>query len=216
MTNKNCTRCGALKTLDDFSGHARAADGKQSQCKDCFAEKARLRRIGRPCIRCGKALPANAKSRAKSCQGCLDKCSQCGLMPRQNNQRICAFCQALNDKVRKSNPDAKFRARLTRIKNNFKVRPALAATLAVIDFCECCGKRASRPGEIHVDHCHKTGKVRGALCFNCNAALGHVNDSIERLQKLVAYLETKSIFKDLKDSAKAHHLLTLMIELESK
>ncbi|MEU0149297.1 endonuclease domain-containing protein [Streptomyces sp. NPDC006288] len=25
---------------------------------------------------------------------------------------------------------------------------------------------------VHVDHCHKTGKVRGVLCFNCNSAIG--------------------------------------------
>ena len=40
-----------------------------------------------------------------------------------------------------------------------------------------------------VDHCHKTSKVRGILCKNCNHALGHVNDDIDRLLKLIEYLK---------------------------
>ena len=41
----------------------------------------------------------------------------------------------------------------------------------------------------HVDHCHKTGKVRGILCNNCNVVLGHARDEIATLQLAVAYLE---------------------------
>eukprot|EP01080_Neovahlkampfia_damariscottae_P012204 gene12204-5791_t len=28
----------------------------------------------------------------------------------------------------------------------------------------------------HLDHCHKTGKIRGILCLNCNTSLGKFND----------------------------------------
>jgi hypothetical protein len=42
----------------------------------------------------------------------------------------------------------------------------------------------------HVDHDHKTGKVRGILCFNCNQALGNVRDDTTVLVRLVAYLAT--------------------------
>lgn len=41
----------------------------------------------------------------------------------------------------------------------------------------------------HVDHCHKTGRVRGILCQGCNLALGHVADSPQRLRDLASYLE---------------------------
>lgn len=42
---------------------------------------------------------------------------------------------------------------------------------------------------LSVDHDHETGAVRGLLCNNCNATLGHVRDSIKRLKQLITYLE---------------------------
>jgi len=39
-----------------------------------------------------------------------------------------------------------------------------------------------------VDHCHKTGKVRGLLCQRCNRTLGKINDSILILDKMKDYL----------------------------
>lgn len=42
-----------------------------------------------------------------------------------------------------------------------------------------------------IDHCHKTNKVRGILCWSCNVALGHFKDSKERLSNALTYLCTK-------------------------
>jgi hypothetical protein len=41
----------------------------------------------------------------------------------------------------------------------------------------------------HIDHCHRTKKVRGVLCSGCNQALGNIGESILRLQALVIYVE---------------------------
>ena len=43
--------------------------------------------------------------------------------------------------------------------------------------------------DLSVDHCHKTGKVRGLLCFKCNASLGKFEDSIELLSNAIDYLK---------------------------
>ena len=51
--------------------------------------------------------------------------------------------------------------------------------------CEVCGAT----GQIHVDHDHLTGRVRGGLCRNCNIALGHVQESVTTLRNLIKYLE---------------------------
>lgn len=52
--------------------------------------------------------------------------------------------------------------------------------------CEGCGHPAP---VLSCDHDHRTGAVRGPLCPNCNSVLGFVDDSIERLEGLVAYLK---------------------------
>ena len=56
--------------------------------------------------------------------------------------------------------------------------------------CAANGCDSSRGhGVLYVDHCHKTGRVRGLLCHSCNTALGHVFDNADKLRGLIQYLE---------------------------
>lgn len=57
--------------------------------------------------------------------------------------------------------------------------------------CAICEKHKSREGRtFHVDHCHKTGKVRGILCCNCNTILGFYETRLEKLKdKILEYLK---------------------------
>ena len=41
---------------------------------------------------------------------------------------------------------------------------------------------------MHVDHCHRTGKVREILCNKCNTTLGHVREDLNFLESLAEYL----------------------------
>jgi hypothetical protein len=54
---------------------------------------------------------------------------------------------------------------------------------------KCAGCEKSFVGHReHVDHCHKTGTLRGLLCRECNLALGYVRDSEATLTRLAAYI----------------------------
>lgn len=41
----------------------------------------------------------------------------------------------------------------------------------------------------HLDHCHKTNKLRAFLCTNCNRGLGHFKDCTEFLENAINYLK---------------------------
>jgi hypothetical protein len=60
--------------------------------------------------------------------------------------------------------------------------------------CGICHRPETRIGQIFlvVDHDHKTGKVRGLLCNNCNAGLGFFEDSQSLLSSAGRYLSSGS------------------------
>ncbi len=46
---------------------------------------------------------------------------------------------------------------------------------------------------IYADHCHKTGKLRGILCCECNTSIGKMGDDPERLRAAAIYVETAEL-----------------------
>ncbi len=58
--------------------------------------------------------------------------------------------------------------------------------------CEQPETRINRSGgtsRLAVDHCHRTLKIRGLLCHDCNTGIGKFSDNIELLQKAIEYLK---------------------------
>lgn len=62
------------------------------------------------------------------------------------------------------------------------------------NLCAICNKppsgKTKRDHRLFLDHCHKTGKVRGMLCNDCNLALGRVHDNVDILKSMIEYLKT--------------------------
>ena len=54
--------------------------------------------------------------------------------------------------------------------------------------CLLC-KRPPGKRRLSVDHNHKTGKIRGLLCNNCNRGIGHLRDDPTLLREAANYLE---------------------------
>lgn len=59
--------------------------------------------------------------------------------------------------------------------------------------CAGCEKHQSEfKRALCVDHCHKTDKVRGLLCDDCNIVLGRIRESYQTLYNLAEYLHLHS------------------------
>lgn len=68
--------------------------------------------------------------------------------------------------------------------------------LSIETYEEMCAKQDHKclicketPEILYVDHCHKSGKIRGLLCSACNVGLGCFRDKTESLDAAKKYLE---------------------------
>lgn len=56
--------------------------------------------------------------------------------------------------------------------------------------CKICSRHQSKlKKSLSIDHCHKTGKIRGLLCHNCNAAIGLLKEDINAIESAIIYLK---------------------------
>lgn len=78
-----------------------------------------------------------------------------------------------------------------------------AFSLKQNDCCAICNKsRICLKQDLDVDHCHKTNKIRGLLCRECNHGVGLFKDDINKIQDSIEYLKQEdknnSIIEDLR------------------
>ena len=117
-------------------------------------------------------------------------CNKCGVEKSLDNfsrrtyssgnigyQNKCKVCEK-EDKKARYKPHQDIRRRL-------KISDGLFENLMKTTNCQTCGVELTRKC---IDHDHKTNKVRGVLCHNCNTALGLVGDNIDTLSSMITYL----------------------------
>jgi len=78
-------------------------------------------------------------------------------------------------------------ARYYKLRARYGITPAAFERAAIAQNHECsiCHRRS----ELHVDHDHATGEVRGLLCEMCNGFLGAFRDDPDLLEAAARYLE---------------------------
>ena len=136
------------------------------------------------CSRCHRVLPLDSFGQHRR--------------PERNPDKLywnspCRACQRLSW--------SPAQARNALLKRRYKVdQEWFERTLAEQGGCAACGSPTTDGKYWHVDHDHvccpqeSCGKcVRGILCHGCNTGLGNVGDSIERLKKLIDYLERTEV-----------------------
>jgi Recombination endonuclease VII len=55
--------------------------------------------------------------------------------------------------------------------------------------CAICHASPPESASLHVDHDHKTGKVRALLCVKCNNAIGAFGEKYELFQAAADYVD---------------------------
>lgn len=107
-------------------------------------------------------------------------CKSCKLLyAKIYYQKNAEARRAYSKEYKKKNPE-KIRAANYYHRYNGQVKPE-----DIPIQCQICKKEKRK---IHVDHCHKTGKVRGFLCPSCNISLGMAQDDPSILIRMAEYL----------------------------
>ena len=194
METKKCSRCN-IEKLDSLDFFRFRADTKKLMgvCRECerkrskekshssekFIENQRkkieqkllLSQGFKICNTCNNELPIDRFSRAigNKSHGLAGSCRVC---TEKNRDR---FSSRLAERCKQYG--------ITKEEfNNMKI--------AQNNKCAICGIDEGLFSEsvLHIDHCHKTHKVRGLLCRKCNTALGNFKDNVSILQKAIEYL----------------------------
>ncbi len=137
----------------------------------------------RACKTCGSTKPLKEYSSHETTRdGVSPYCKQC-IRDRNRQWRI-------------DNPE---RARAKQLKNYLKSTYGMTVeeydklTQAQNNLCAICSlPETTKNGRLAVDHCHRTGQVRGLLCMRCNTSIGRLNDDPALLRRAAEYLEESS------------------------
>ncbi len=185
-----CTACGVEKKEPDFPSRiSRGRPCRVGRCRICERERVQAYRIRR--------WGQTQKRDPFFCTGCSTQktIEDFYLACRGHTWSQCKTCVAASRRKQKeADPlGVAQRNREARLRLCYGMTTAGYAELLSRQGggCAICGARenARKPGlPLPVDHCHKSGQVRGILCDLCNQGLGSFADSVDKLLNAAAYL----------------------------
>ncbi|WP_311318340.1 endonuclease VII domain-containing protein [Streptomyces sp. 840.1] len=150
-------------------------DGLQAYCRRCSAEYYQQRQEAKgKSVRVRVPVPRGHK-----------RCPQCGeVKPHGQWERNRSSSDGWSSYCR---PCRAERNRISYFRRTYGLAPAELDALIAAQQGTCC--ICLTASAEHVDHCHETGRVRGVLCFSCNAALGQLKDRPDAIRRAAAYVE---------------------------
>jgi hypothetical protein len=145
------------------------------------------------CTKCGEVKPLSEFYKNKrqssglnpSCKACKGKYYKGYLS--SNREKV----NARNKAYREANPDW-YTNQMLKNSYNLTVSEYTEMLNAQNGVCAVCGGN-NKGKRLAVDHDHKTGAVRGLLCFKCNVALGFINDSPIVAERMITYLQSAMV-----------------------
>ncbi|MFW6695441.1 endonuclease VII domain-containing protein [Streptomyces sp. MAR4 CNX-425] len=172
---KRCPRCERTLSVSSYASNRSARDGLQAYCRRCSAEYYRQRREAKGHRVRAKVPVARGHKRCPQCREV--KPHSAWERNRSSSDGWASYCRECRAK---RNREGYFRRKygLTEAE-----RDALIVSQGGVCLI-CLAARAE-----HVDHDHQTGRVRGVLCFSCNAALGQFKDRPDVIRRAAAYVE---------------------------
>ena len=189
---KTCSRCNIKKSLKGFNKDRTHNDGHGSWCKECCSKRNKgehIREYNRNYNRSPRGQKVRKKY-AKSKKGhiVLKK----ALQKYRRSEKYVKY----RISYRKL-PKVKEGITTSRLKSMYGITLDLYRTMFSKQNGRCAICRKSEIQKIRgkikalsVDHCHKTGKVRGLLCDSCNNGLGRFKDSLKLLALAMEYLKS--------------------------
>ncbi|GAB3839376.1 endonuclease VII domain-containing protein [Micromonospora andamanensis] len=186
-SDKICPQCQRTLPLTEFYRNSRRVDGRAYYCKACAtarSEASRRKRgiapARRPATPVGQGL--------KWCPDC-EQIKPLGDFPSTTRKAggrhsYCKPCHNARGKGTAQRLYGGTREYHLRRRYGIGQREFDELLAEQGGVCAVCGD----PDPEHVDHDHRTGWVRGILCFNCNGGLGQFRDSPTRLARAITYL----------------------------
>lgn len=191
LPKKQCIKCKKLKPLSYFNKYEN--ESFRNLCKRCQ----RAKTVEWEESNKQTYVPA-VPSAPKKCSKCLaDKTSNDFHCDKSRKDGLTSRCKLCANKhvsqFYKNNKESEnHRAYKLRLKRDFGITLEQKEKMFAEQGSRCAACRSKDPNSKyktwHVDHDHKTEKIRGILCHPCNVALGCVEDSVSNLVSLIEYL----------------------------
>lgn len=116
-------------------------------------------------------------------------CPRCKSAERNPSHGWCTICRRdYTKQYKKDNPKSQAGYALKH-KYGLSVADKNRMILEQSFKCASCAIDFDLHKQIHVDHCHDTGAIRGILCSDCNISLGRMKENPERIRGLAVYAD---------------------------